>query len=85
LARCNRALVLYSSPTRKGNELLHYFPEIAQDLAKVPDIVIDGSLVILNDEGKPEFHQLRGRCANAPVGGRAAATTDKSLSALRGL
>jgi bifunctional non-homologous end joining protein LigD len=49
--------------TRKGNELLPYFPEIAADLRKLPDIAIDGELVMLNAEGKPEFHQLRGRCA----------------------
>jgi bifunctional non-homologous end joining protein LigD len=32
-------------------------------LSKLPDMVIDGELVMLNAEGKPEFHQLRGRCA----------------------
>jgi hypothetical protein len=52
-----------SLQTRKGNELLHFFPEIAADLRKLPDIAIDGELVMLNAEGKPEFHQLRGRCA----------------------
>jgi bifunctional non-homologous end joining protein LigD len=49
--------------TRKGNDLVSYFPEIAEDLRKLPDIVIDGELVTMNDKGKPEFHQLRGRCA----------------------
>jgi bifunctional non-homologous end joining protein LigD len=49
--------------TRKGNELLGYFPEIVEDLRKLPDIVIDGELVMMNEHGKPEFHQLRGRCA----------------------
>jgi bifunctional non-homologous end joining protein LigD len=43
--------------------LISFFPEIAADLAKLPDIAIDGELVMINAEGKPEFHQLRGRCA----------------------
>lgn len=34
--------------TRKGNELIGFFPEIAADLLKMPDMVIDGELVILN-------------------------------------
>lgn len=49
--------------TRKGNELIQFFPEIAGDLRKLPDIAIDGELVMLDAQGKPEFHQLRGRCA----------------------
>ena len=52
-----------SLQTRKGNELLQFFPEIAADLRKLPDCAIDGELVMLNENGKPEFHQLRGRCA----------------------
>jgi bifunctional non-homologous end joining protein LigD len=49
--------------TRRGNDLLSLFPEIAVDLKKLPDIAIDGELVMLDEKGKPEFHQLRGRCA----------------------
>src|SRR5688572_5826852 len=49
--------------TRRGNDLLSFFPEIAADLRKLPDGVIDGELVMLDEHGKPEFHQLRGRCA----------------------
>jgi len=49
--------------TRRGNELLGQFPEITADLRKLPDIVIDGELVMLDAIGKPEFHLLRGRCA----------------------
>jgi ATP-dependent DNA ligase len=52
-----------SLQTRKGNELLQFFPEITADLRKLPDIAIDGELVMLNENGKPEFQQLRGRCA----------------------
>jgi bifunctional non-homologous end joining protein LigD len=49
--------------TRRGNDLLPLFPEIGVDLKKLPDIAIDGELVMLDEKGKPEFHQLRGRCA----------------------
>jgi bifunctional non-homologous end joining protein LigD len=49
--------------TRRGNDLLGLFPEIAADLRKLPDIAIDGELVMLDAKGKPEFHLLRGRCA----------------------
>jgi bifunctional non-homologous end joining protein LigD len=52
-----------SLQTGKGNELLQYFPEIAADLRKLPDVAIDGELVMLDENGKPEFQQLRGRCA----------------------
>src|SRR5437762_10398261 len=46
-----------------GNDLLPWFPEIAAELVELPDVVIDGELVMLDKEGKPEFHKLRGRCA----------------------
>jgi bifunctional non-homologous end joining protein LigD len=49
--------------TRRGNDLLSFFPEIAADLKKLPDLVIDCELVMLNPEGKPDFHHRRGRCA----------------------
>jgi bifunctional non-homologous end joining protein LigD len=49
--------------TRKGNDLSPFFPEIVEDLRKLPDLAIDGELVMLDEQGKPEFHQLRGRCA----------------------
>ncbi len=42
---------------------MHFFPEIAADLRKLPDLAIDGELVMLDANGKPEFQQLRGRCA----------------------
>jgi ATP-dependent DNA ligase len=51
-----------SLQTRNGNELLQFFPEIAADIGKLPDCAIDGELVMLDANGKPEF-QLRGRCA----------------------
>jgi bifunctional non-homologous end joining protein LigD len=52
-------------------------PEIAADLQKLPDIAIDGELVMLDDKGKPEFHQLRGRCAIRDPGRIARAAISK--------
>lgn len=49
--------------SRRGNDLLPWFPEIAAELVKLPNVVIDGELVLLDKEGKSEFHKLRGRCA----------------------
>jgi hypothetical protein len=30
----------------KGNDLLHFFPEIAADLRKLPDCAIDAALLL---------------------------------------
>ena len=49
--------------SRRGNDLLPWFPEIAAELTELPDVVIDGELVMMDKAGKPEFHKLRGRCA----------------------
>src|SRR6478736_5816086 len=62
--------------TRRGNDLLRLFPEIAADLWKLPNLALDGELVMLDAKRKPEFHQLRGRCAirdPASIGKAAAA------------
>jgi len=66
-----------SLQTRKGNDLLHFFPEIAADLRKLPDSATGGELVMLNAEGKPEFHQLRGHCAIRDPGRLAIAAATK--------
>ena len=58
--------------TRTGNQLPGYFPEIAGDLTKLPDMMIDGELV--NSEGKPAFYELTGRCAIAIQSGSLAAS-----------
>src|SRR3954467_13821621 len=69
--------------TRRGNDLLSLFPEIAADLRKLPDVAIDGELVMLDEKGKPEFHKLRGRCAmrDPSTTGRAAVTTPAAVFA----
>ena len=83
-----RALIIkegerLSLQTRKGNELLEFFPEIAADMRKLPDCAIDGELVMLDENGKPAFHQLRGRCAmrDATRIGRAAASKPAAVFA----
>ena len=45
--------------------------------------MIDGELVVLNEKGKPEFHQLRGRCAirDPQSIGRAAASKPAAVFA----
>ena len=63
--------------TRKGNDLIKFFPEIAADLERLPDAVIDGELVMLNADGKPEFQALRGRCAMRLPGAIALASVSK--------
>ena len=40
----------------KGNELLQFFPEIGADLRKLPDIAIDGELVMLDAAGWLQDH-----------------------------
>lgn len=49
--------------SRRGNEMSGAFPEIAAALKELPDCVLDGELVMLDAEGKPDFHKLRGRLA----------------------
>jgi bifunctional non-homologous end joining protein LigD len=47
--------------SRRGNDLLPCFPEIDECLRELPDIVFDGELVVLDDQGKPQFERLRRR------------------------
>jgi DNA ligase D-like protein (predicted polymerase) len=41
--------------TRQGSELGAAFPEITAELATLPDCVLDGELVVLDDQGIPQF------------------------------
>ena len=41
--------------TRNGIDLAGYFPEIVADLAELPDAMIDGELVMLDEKGMPQF------------------------------
>jgi bifunctional non-homologous end joining protein LigD len=49
--------------TRKGNDYTAVFPEVARALDALPfdEIVIDGEVVCLDDEGKPSFARLQKR------------------------
>src|SRR5580698_1033875 len=55
--RTNRATTLYS---RRENVLNQRFPYIAAALQRLPnDTVIDGELVALGPDGRPDFHRLQ--------------------------
>jgi bifunctional non-homologous end joining protein LigD len=47
--------------SRRGNDLSASFPEIVECLYLLPNSVLDGELVVLNDEGVPQFERLRRR------------------------
>lgn len=49
--------------TRNGIDLSKAFPELVVELEGLPDVVIDGELVALDEKGKPHFDQLRGMAA----------------------
>jgi bifunctional non-homologous end joining protein LigD len=49
--------------SRKGNELIGAFPEISVAMNALPDLVLDGELVVLDTEGRPRFDRLRRRSA----------------------
>src|SRR5436305_2442997 len=45
----------------RGRDMSHSFPELIACLHDLPDLVIDGELVVLNDMGAPLFDRLRWR------------------------
>jgi bifunctional non-homologous end joining protein LigD len=47
--------------SRRGNDLAGSFPEIVSCLRELPDMVLDGELVVLDDSGKADFERLRRR------------------------
>ena len=47
--------------SRRGNDLSDCFPEIIASLRALPDLVLDGELVVLDEHGKPQFERLRRR------------------------
>lgn len=49
--------------SRRGNDMIGCFPEIAACLLELPDLVIDGELVLLDAKGRPQFERLRRRLA----------------------
>ena len=45
--------------SRKGNDLIGAFPEISIAMNALPDVVLDGELVVLDAEGRPQFDERR--------------------------
>ncbi len=62
--------------TRNGNDYTHVFPEVAKAMKALPydSCIIDGEVVVLDDQGKPSFSRLqrRGRLQNDTDIGHAA-------------
>lgn len=53
----NKDVKLYS---RKGNSFLSAYPEVAGELSKMKlNAVLDGEIVVLNEEGNPDFQKLQ--------------------------
>ncbi len=51
--------------SRRGRDMARSFPELIACLRDLPDVVIDGELVVLNDMGAPLFERLRWRALMA--------------------
>ena len=47
--------------SRRGNDFADRFPEIAEELLELPDVVFDAELVILDAEGRRQFERLVSR------------------------
>jgi bifunctional non-homologous end joining protein LigD len=47
--------------SRRGKDLSKNFPEIIDGMSELPDVVLDGELVILDARGVPQFDRLRRR------------------------
>ena len=63
--------------SRRGNDLARWFPEIVACVRELPNVVLDGELVVLDEKGKPEFERLsrRARTRN-PISIEAATRSD---------
>ena len=63
----NKEVKLYS---RNGNSFLTAYPEVVEELSKMKlNAVLDGEIVVLNEQGNPDFHKLQeyGINKNAPL------------------
>lgn len=49
--------------SRRGTDLLPCYPEIRACLVELPQMVLDGELVVLDRHGRPDFESLRRRLA----------------------
>ena len=54
--------------SRRGTNMTACYPEVAAALHDLPDVALDGELVILDSAGHPRFDRLRRRLAlNKPI------------------
>jgi bifunctional non-homologous end joining protein LigD len=61
--------------TRAGRRCDDEFPEILRAAAGLPDVVLDGEIVLLGEDGSPDFSALRARLAARVARARALAKT----------
>jgi bifunctional non-homologous end joining protein LigD len=54
--------------TRKGLDWTHKFPETAQAAARLPDCIIDGEVVAVNEHGAPDFAALQAALSTGDTG-----------------
>jgi len=66
--------------SRNGTNLGPAFPEVVTALQTLPELVLDGELVVLDAEGRPLFERLRRRFAmKAPHSVKAASATEPAV------
>jgi bifunctional non-homologous end joining protein LigD len=61
--------------TRRGRRCDPEFPEILAAAAGLPDVILDGEIIILGEDGGPDFTALRARLAAHAARARALAAT----------
>src|SRR4051812_18855836 len=63
--------------TRKGNDVAAAFPEITDELSRLPDCALDGELVVLDENGLPEFDALAARSRKVSAASIAAGAKER--------
>jgi bifunctional non-homologous end joining protein LigD len=53
--------------TRGGLDYTHKYKSVAKKLEKFEDVVLDGEMVVLNEEGKPDFNALQKNTGEKPL------------------
>src|SRR6202012_4096247 len=54
--------------TRKGLDWTHKFPETAEAAAKLPDCIVDGEVVAVNEKNAPDFAALQAALSTSATG-----------------
>jgi bifunctional non-homologous end joining protein LigD len=65
--------------TRRGRRCDSEFPEILAAAAGLPDVILDGEIVVLGKDGGPDFAALRARLGARAVRVRAVAATQPAV------